>query len=185
MKTRIKSMIGTAVSLAILGMSAGLAKAEGPFDGVALGIDGAAAYGTADDLSGFGYGGGASIGFGRVLNKTYTGIELRGELSNHEMEDNGVSITKKQSFGGAVKVGRQVAPDSIAYGLLGYERGLFEVENGDDVWANGIRSGLGFEKAITDGVSVKTEGSYTRWMSDDLDEDANDFGVRAGLSYRF
>jgi hypothetical protein len=185
MNTRIKYMIGAAASLAIFGMSAGLAKADGAFDGATFGVDGVAAYGSADDLSGFGYGGGASVGYGKVLNKTYTGVELRGELSNHELDDSGASITKRQSYGGAVKVGRQVAPDAIAYGLVGYERGMFEVDGGSDVWANGIRSGLGFEKSLTGGVSVKTEGSYTRWMSDALDDSPNEFGMRLGLSYRY
>lgn len=183
--SNFKSLRAATAALILVGASAGIAHADSVFDGVTLGVDGGFAYGTADDYNGSGFSGGASVGYGHVTGKNYTGLELRGELSNLELEDNGHAITKKQSFGGTLKVGRVVSKDAIVYGLTGYDRALFEVEGGSDVWANGISGGLGFEKAITGGVSMKTEGRYTRWMSDGFNDNPNELGARVGLSYRW
>jgi outer membrane immunogenic protein len=205
----MKHLLVTTAAVLMLGTVA--ANAAGPFgsnsafDGFYVGGDiGGAVSGTdAGDAtktinsSGFAttpgkyYGNGVTGslfgGYGLTYNSFYFGAEANGSLSNLKTSIGDADLSRKYGFGIAGRAGYLVAPNTLGYGVVGWERGRFELNtasSNDKAWLDGLRLGAGVEHKLTQNISLRGEFDYISWQKKD-GVSADEFALKAGVAYRF
>jgi Opacity protein and related surface antigens len=168
-----------------LALSLGVANAgDAKFDGAYVG--GQASYSKLDgggiDIDGFG--GGAFGGYGKTFGNWYVGGELSVDYSKVDGSSDGVKLEKKYSYGAAARAGYLVTPSVLAYGVVGVERGKFEVKAGGDKASddlNAVRVGLGAETFVKDNISIRSEVNYLNWEGGD----GKEWRANVGVAYHF
>lgn len=94
-----------------------------------------------------------------------------------------------------LKTGYLVRPDTLVYGIAGYQEGNFTVSAGDDETeydADGYVLGLGVERMFTNRISVSGEWEYSDFGTTDVELDGVNtlaspslHNVKVGLNFRF
>jgi hypothetical protein len=136
-----------------------------------------------DELGNTGFAGGPFVGYGRIFNKFYFGIELEGNVadiewvSRQEPGDRLTSVRKKYDVSGVLRGGYLINPSTLVYGRLGVAAARFNtfLRLGDGRTFNqsdtqiGLRVGVGGEVAATENLFVRLDYIYTRYNDYDLD----------------
>jgi len=186
-------LISTAAAVLLLGTAAANAgPAYAPFDGFYVGgevggVNSKTSVDSSDKLYGQGVTGALFAGYGVTYNSIYFGAEANGSLSSLKTTFGDDDLKRQYGFGVAGRLGYVVAPATLAYGVVGWERGKFELKAADvtdSQWLDGIRLGLGLEHKLTQNVSVRGEFDYTNWQKKDGLQ-ADEFALKAGVAYHF
>lgn len=194
-----KILIATAAIGAVAFASAANAGPAKSFDGPYVGAEvGAAVSSTKEvdvfgksDLYGQGLVGGGFLGYGLTFDKFYVGAEANGSLTNLETKAWDSALEKKYGLGLAARAGYLLSPATLGYGVVGWERGRFDLKTINDAshkfWADGLRVGAGLEQGITDNVAMRGELNLVMWQGKDfrVKSDAHEINAKVGLSYRF
>jgi outer membrane immunogenic protein len=188
-------LLTTAAAVLMLGTVS--AQAAGPFgsasafDGFYIGGDiggtNSGTNGFDDKYYGSGVTGGLFAGYGLTYNSFYFGAEANGSLSSLKTSIGDTDLSRKYGFGIAGRAGYLIAPTTLGYGVVGWERGRFELNNAvssDNAWLDGLRLGIGLEHKLTQNVSLRGEFDYTAWQKKD-GIGADEFALKAGIAYRF
>jgi outer membrane immunogenic protein len=198
MRRSVRSaLFGAAAGVALIGGSAA-ASAQSPLDGGYFGLQG--------DYSDFhganGFGAGIFGGFGRVFDQgTYLGIEAnlgRSDASGSGTYDGArVNMDVRENYGISFRPGFVVAPNTLLYGRIGWERTKFR-GRGPAVASrsrcvDGARFGAGAEVSMASNLFLRTEYSFT-WNRDlklthvsgrEITPDNNRHAIRIGAGLRF
>lgn len=182
---------------------------EGGFDNYEVKVDdvditdlvGIDATGSFDGLSGNGVMGGLFAGYHLGSGNTFVAIEGFAQFSDASMSISatdgidtiGASISAKESFGVAARLGVKVNNATGVYGRVGWLSTNFEskLNDGFDTYTeneyeDAIQYGVGLETMVSEKVSLRAEylmASYGDQGIDGLSIDNNNF--KAGLAVRF
>jgi len=173
---------------------AGPAKSfDGPYVGVEAGVgvsNTSVPAPASADLYGQGAFGGIFAGYGKTFNSFYVGGEANGSFGNIETEDFAGTLEKNLGYGVAARAGYVLGSSTLGYGVLGWERGRFELKDTigtEKDWVDGLRLGAGVEQGVSDSVSLRGELNFVKWQDKDFsyDVEAHEINAKVGLSYRF
>jgi len=185
-----KTFLAAAAALAL---TAGVAHAAPKnFDGFYVGAEiGGAVAGTENlgaDFYGNGFTGGIFGGYGATFNDFYVGAELNGSITNLDTDFGNASLKKKHGYGIAARLGYLFAPSTLGYGVVGWERGRFELSsNGvdDSAWVDGLKVGAGLEYALDRNLSVRGELAFINWDKKDVGTKSHEIDAKVGVAYHF
>lgn len=189
----MKHLLTTAAAVLMLGsVAAHAGPANQSFDGFYVGGDiggtvSSTKVNSSDKIAGDGVLGGLFAGYGLTYNSLYFGAEANGSLSSLKSTLAGTDLTRKYGFGIAGRAGYVFNPTTMAYGVVGWERGRFEVKDAvskDSAWLDGLRLGIGLEHKLTQNISLRGEFDYIKWQEKDGIR-PNEYTLKAGVSYRF
>lgn len=192
-----RALLGATMAAALTGAGAS-ALAQSPFEGGYVGVEGDYSdFGSADGL-----GGGIFGGFGRIYDgNTYFGIEAnlgRSDAKGSGTHDGArVNMRALESYGISFRPGYVIAPNTLLYGRIGWERTKFR-GSGPAVASrsrtvDGARMGAGAEVSMTSNLFLRTEYSFT-WNRDfkmthvsgrEVKPDNNRHALRVGMGLRF
>lgn len=179
----MKKTLFMAVAAAFL--SAPAMAQDTAFDGLYLGLQGG--YGQVSPDGGdkdSGFSGGAYGGYGVTFGKLYVAGEASVDLSAVDPSVGGVDIEKEWGYGASARVGVLVGKKAVAYGIGGWERGEFKaggVSFSDDGW----KAGAGFETLLPNGLTARTEFTYTSWGGSGSAPEAGEYRTTFGVGARF
>lgn len=184
-------------STALLGalLLAGAAAHAGPaksFDGFYIGgevggVNSSTKVNDSDRYFGQGITGGLFAGYGLTFGSFYFGAEANGSLSSLKTTLGATDLNRKYGFGIAGRAGYVMAPSTMAYGVVGWERGRFEAKlnnASENTWADGLRLGAGVEHKLTQNISLRGEFDFTNWQKKEGIR-SHEYSLKAGVSYRF
>ncbi len=123
------------------------------------------------------------VGYGFCLSNTFwLGLEFNGELAGTKstatftdsvLGTDSIQNKAKGGYGLSVRPGYFTSPQTMIYGILGWQRTKFETNedlNGVNVfsssnWKNGFRYGGGMQTNLTNQLSLRAEFAQTRYKT--------------------
>lgn len=159
----------------LLGMTAMSYAGEKNFNGIYAGSDLGYSIGKSDAKDPKNVKGDVFAGYNTTIDNFVVGVE--GNASYTSLDYG----TAKNDFGLGLdgKAGYLVTPSVQVYGVVGYAGARLKNSSGN--WANGAKGGIGVEGYITDGVSARTELSYTKYDKEGMSET----NIKTGVAYHF
>lgn len=125
----------------------------------------------------------------------YVGPEFSVSNGTAKATDDTSYLEQGWSFGASAVAGYQLRPDVLTFAKIGYVATEFELsERGvsDTDYAHGLSLGFGYDYALTNDWSLRTEYQFATYDSVGLKASANEtevdpttHSVRMGVGYRF
>lgn len=118
-------------------------------------------------------------GYGMKMGSSlYLGAEFTMQLNSAKFKSN---VRKQGALGVSVRPGFYVNDNTMAYGVLGYDRGYFK-SGTTKVSRNGLAFGAGVQTTLTDAMKMRVEFDHTKYSKDE-GVSLNSDDVKVGVVY--
>ncbi len=115
-------------------------------------------------------------------------VGIEGTLGDTGYQNNAAGIGSKYEWSTSLTLGTAFGDDgnNLIYGKAGYVRGRFNPAGENNAFNNGgWRFGGGYERSLTENVSLRLSGDYTTYGDDANGNSANGWAAKTGLIFKF